>query len=101
MMTFIEFMEAMQAAIPSPLWLTQATAASLVATPGKDDTTRALERAKRRGTAVTPDDLRASISPESQEAAKKGICKLATAQSPGDSGSTSGLMGTAGRAVRA
>lgn len=72
MMTFGEYMEAVQAAMPSPLWLTHATTASL-ATPGKEDTKRAIERAAKRGRAVTPDDLRAGVSPESQEKAIQGV----------------------------
>lgn len=72
MITFGEYLEAMQATMPSPLWLTPATAA-MFASPDKADTKRAIERAKKRGRVVTPADLRACISPESQERAMKGI----------------------------
>jgi len=94
MMTFVQYLEAMQAIMPSPLWLTQATASSL-ATPNREDTRRAIERAAKRGRAVTPDDLRASISPESQEAAKEGIKRLSIAQTIRTSDSTPGPTGSA------
>lgn len=95
MMTFFEYMEAMQAAMPSPLWLNQATAASL-ATPNATDTKRAVERAVKRGRSAQPVDLRATVSPESEEAAKKGIMRLAAAQLSRGSGSTLGPGGYAG-----
>ena len=72
MMTFTEYMEAMKATMPGPLWLNQATSASLAA-PSREDTKRAIERAARRGRAVTPSDLKIATSPESREAARQGI----------------------------
>lgn len=72
MMTFIEFLEAMRTAIPEPTRLSQATAVSL-ASPNKDDTRRAIERARKMGRGVTPADLKAATSPESREAARQGV----------------------------
>lgn len=87
MMCFSEYLEAIQAALPSPLWLTQATAAT-IASPDKEDTKRAIERAAKRGKAVTPDDLRACISPESIERAQRAVTTVPT--DPGVRGTTPG-----------
>ena len=70
-MTFTEYMASRQTAMPSPPWLTQT--AAILASPGKHDTRRAIDRATRRGRTVTPDDLKASISPESHEKARDGL----------------------------
>ena len=74
MMTFGEYLESMRAAIPSPAHLSQATAFSL-AFPGKEDTKRAIDRARKLGRSVTPEDLRAAVSPESQQTARNGVFK--------------------------
>ena len=74
MMTFIEFLEAMRTGIPEPTRLSQASAVSL-ASPNKDDTRRAIERARKLGRSVTPADLRVAVSPESQQTARNGVIK--------------------------
>lgn len=94
MMTFGEYFE-MRQAMPSLSWLIHASS-SAFASPGREDTKRAIERAAKRGRSASPDDLRAAVSPESHEAAKDGINRLVAAQLSQGSGSTSGPGGYAG-----
>ena len=75
MMTFIEFLEAMRTAMPDPPHLSQATTFSL-AFPGKEDTRRAIERARKLGRVVLPADLKVATSPESREAARQGALDI-------------------------
>lgn len=73
MMTFSEFLASQRnARVPAMPQVDAATAATF-ATPGKEDTKRAIERAAKRGRSVTPDDLKACISPESVERAQRAV----------------------------
>ena len=88
MMTFGEYI-AFQGGVAVLSHQSTKTAASpLLATPGKDDTRRAIEKARRRGTPVTPADLTNAISPESQQTANQGVLSLSATPVPRKKGST-------------
>lgn len=72
MMSFSEYVQSRQAESPSPLRLTRATAISL-ASPGLEDTKRAIERSKKRGTSLTTSDLTRAISPETYRTANQAV----------------------------
>jgi hypothetical protein len=72
MMSFSDYVEFRQAVTPSPLRLTRTTAISL-ASPGLEDTKRAIERAKKRGTSLTTGDLTRAISPETYRTANQAV----------------------------
>lgn len=92
MMTFGEFLEAMQT-LHGPVRLSQ-SAVSLIGSPGREDTKRAIERARRLGKSVTPADLTNAISPESQDAANQGVLDLSIAPFSRITGSTLCPLGT-------
>jgi hypothetical protein len=95
MMTFSEFVKSMQKIVPNPLRLTHATSSSF-ASPGIEDTKRAIERATKRGRFVTPDDLKRAISPESQQTANQGVLSLSATLVPRKLGSTPRMAKTLG-----
>ena len=93
MMSFYEFLASRKMdSTPNARTLSTTTAASL-ASPGLLDTKRAIERAKKRGTPLTPADLASSISPESQQIANQGVLGHSAARLPQTKGSTPGSMG--------
>jgi hypothetical protein len=82
MMTFSEYVASQEGAGILPARQRPPIAVACLASPGLQDTKRAIERARRRGTPVTPADLKASISPESLRTAKQGVLDLSAAPSP-------------------
>jgi hypothetical protein len=75
MMTFSEFVASQRPDALSVVQATKSVVARSLASPGTQDTKRAIERARRRGTSVTPADLTNAISPESQQSARDGVMK--------------------------
>jgi hypothetical protein len=75
MMTFSEFVASQRSDALSVVPATKSVVAPSLASPGTQDTKRAIERARRLGKAVTPADLTNAISPESQQSARDGVMK--------------------------
>ena len=96
MMTFTEFLASQGRAGMPPARLLHPAVVVGFATPGREDTKRAVERARRRGTTVTPADLTNAISPESQQTANQGVLSLSATPVPRKLGSTPRMAKTLG-----
>ena len=83
MMTFKEFLASQGRAEMPPAHMLHPTAAVGFASPGKEDTKRAIDKARKRGNFVTPDDLKRAISPESQQTAQQGVAGSLLLHRPG------------------
>ena len=90
-MTFAQYMAAQaRGGFSTAPQLRPATAANL-AFPGKEDTRRAIDRAKKMGRVVTPDDMKVATSPESQAAARQGVLNVSRLPLGRISGKTSDI----------
>ena len=96
MMTFTEFLASQGRAGKLPAFQLHPKTAVGFATPGTEDTKRAVEQARRRGTTVTPADLTKAISPKSKQIATQGVLDLSAAPPPRITGSTSRTARTLG-----
>ena len=92
-MTFAEYLAAHVRGDFLLLPLLPSTAVSF-ASPGKDDTKRAIDRARKLGRPVTPADLKLATSPESQEAARQGVLDVSRPPLGRTSGKTSATAGS-------
>ena len=88
MMTFSEFVASQRPDAPSAAQAKKSVVAPSLASPGTEDTKRAIDKARKRGTVVTPADLRNAISPESHRSAQHGVLGVSPAPSSRMTGST-------------